>query len=131
MSWLHDRNGTFAQKQVRKITHSDGTFPTTLNSMSSDSPATPERSAFADRLVLVRKQAGYKSKASFARKLGIEEARYRKWERAGSEPDLHHLCKIQRITGVSLDYLIAGLVPGLSSGTFPVEPSDGEHRRRA
>lgn len=99
--------------------------------MSSDSPATPERLAFADRLKLVREQAGYPSKAGFARKLGIEEARYRKWERAGSEPDLHHLCKIQRITGVSLDYLIAGLVPELMPGPFPQKPSTSENRRRA
>lgn len=44
----------------------------------------------------------------FARKLGIEEARYRRWEAAETEPDLENLKKIAHTTGASLDALISG-----------------------
>ena len=44
----------------------------------------------------------------FSEALGIEQARYRRWEAAETEPDLHHLQKIANLTGVSLDTLISG-----------------------
>ena len=46
--------------------------------------------------------------AQFAEALGIEEARYRRWERGETEPSLGELANIQRVTSCSLDMLIAG-----------------------
>ena len=43
----------------------------------------------------------------FSEALGIEQARYRRWEAAETEPDLFYLIKISRLTGVSLDTLIS------------------------
>jgi transcriptional regulator with XRE-family HTH domain len=44
----------------------------------------------------------------FAAAIGVEEARYRRWEAAETEPDILHLQKIARITGASLDGLLLG-----------------------
>lgn len=44
----------------------------------------------------------------FSQALGIEQAKYRRWEAAETEPDLHHLQKISALTGVSLDTLVSG-----------------------
>ena len=71
-------------------------------------PASPLRQAFALRLEAARVAAGYPSMREFARKLGIEEARYRRWEAAETEPDLENLRKIASVTGASLDSLIRG-----------------------
>ena len=67
--------------------------------------------AFAMRLIAAREQVGYLVKADFARELGVEPPAYRKWERGEAEPGIADLAKIQQITGVSLDFLIAGTVP--------------------
>lgn len=45
---------------------------------------------------------------TFAARLGIEAERYRRYERDETEPDIETLAKIRRITGVSLDHLVAG-----------------------
>jgi transcriptional regulator with XRE-family HTH domain len=66
------------------------------------------RTAFARRLAAARAAAGYETMREFARALGIEEARYRRWENAETEPDLTHLDKIARLTGAELDTLISG-----------------------
>lgn len=71
-------------------------------------PASPLRQAFARRLEAARVAAGYPSMREFARALGIEEARYRRWEAAETEPDLENLKKIAHATGASLDALISG-----------------------
>ena len=71
-------------------------------------PASPLRAAFARRLEAARIAAGYETMRDFALALGIEQARYRRWEAAETEPDLHHLQKISRLTGVSLDTLVSG-----------------------
>jgi transcriptional regulator with XRE-family HTH domain len=68
----------------------------------------PLRAAFARRLEAARVAAGYDTMRDFAEMLGIQEARYRRWEAAETEPDLEHLQKISRATGVSLDTLISG-----------------------
>lgn len=66
------------------------------------------RAAFARRLTAARVSAGYETMRDFAAALGSEEARYRRWEAAETEPDLAHLQKISRLTHVSLDVLITG-----------------------
>jgi transcriptional regulator with XRE-family HTH domain len=71
-------------------------------------PASPLRAAFARRLEAARVAAGYETMRDFSEALGIEQARYRRWEAAETEPDLHHLQKIANLTGVSLDTLISG-----------------------
>jgi len=71
-------------------------------------PASPLRAAFARRLEAARIAAGYETMRDFSEALGIEQARYRRWEAAETEPDLFHLLKISHLTGVSLDTLISG-----------------------
>lgn len=71
-------------------------------------PASPIRQAFAKRLEAARIAAGYDTMRDFCADLGINEARYRRWEAAETEPDIHHLQKISALTGVSLDTLISG-----------------------
>lgn len=66
------------------------------------------RTAFARRLTAARMAAGFETMREFALALGIEEARYRRWEKAETEPDLVHLDKIARLTGAELDTLISG-----------------------
>jgi transcriptional regulator with XRE-family HTH domain len=66
------------------------------------------RAAFARRLQAARISAGYETMRDFAAALQIEEARYRRWEAAETEPDLTHLQKIAKLTRVSLDVLITG-----------------------
>jgi transcriptional regulator with XRE-family HTH domain len=71
-------------------------------------PASSFRQAFARRLEAARIAAGYSSMREFAAALGIQEARYRRWEAAETEPDLAFLQKIAKATGASLDSLISG-----------------------
>lgn len=71
----------------------------------------PHRQAFATRLEAARVASGYETMREFAEALGISEARYRRWEAAETEPDLLHLQRIARLTGVSLDVLISGRRP--------------------
>ena len=66
------------------------------------------RVAFARRLEAARIAAGYDTKRSFANALGIEEARYTRYERAETEPDIPTLVGIKKLTGVSLDVLLSG-----------------------
>ncbi len=73
---------------------------------------------FADRLRETRQVYGKRigkpdlSGKQFALILGIEAQRYRRYERAEIEPPLHVLALLRRVTGVSLDRLVAGLGPG-------------------
>ncbi len=66
------------------------------------------REQFARRLQAARVASGYETMRDFAAALGVQEARYRRWEAAETEPDLENLCKIAKVTGVALDILIAG-----------------------
>lgn len=63
---------------------------------------------FAARLRAVRITAGFETADAFAEVLGIEAARYRRWERAEVEPNIESFQQIANITGYSLDWLIAG-----------------------
>lgn len=51
----------------------------------------------------------------FAEALGVQEARYRRWEAAETEPDLFHLQRIAKLTGISLDILISGQRPTVTA----------------
>jgi len=72
-------------------------------------PISQPRQAFAVRLHAARVAAGYATMRDFAAAIGVEEARYRRWEAAETEPDILHLQKIARITGASLDSLLLGV----------------------
>lgn len=76
--------------------------------------ASVEAAAFAQRLRALREQMGYETGAEFARAIGVEPPAYRKWERGEAEPSIAYLCKIQKLTMVSLDFLVAGSVPLVS-----------------
>ncbi|MEN3977189.1 helix-turn-helix transcriptional regulator [Emcibacter sp. SYSU 3D8] len=73
-------------------------------------------SGFAERLRLVREACGYASRRAFAQALGIEEAAYRKYERAESYPQPETLGRIRQLTGATVDYLYFGEQAGLPLG---------------
>ncbi len=72
---------------------------------------------FAERLAHTR--TGYGKKigdrdmhmGKFAAALGLEAETYRRYERGETEPSLAVLARVRDVTGVSLDYLVAGDVP--------------------
>lgn len=66
---------------------------------------------FGKRLRAARISAGYETAADFARDLGIEVARYRKYERGDAMPPVDILGTISSLTGKSLDFLILGRFP--------------------
>ena len=74
--------------------------------------------SFSARLRAVRKAFGHStgnpslSRATFAREIGVEHETYRRWERGHIRPPLEVLASIRRLTGISLDYLIADTEPG-------------------
>jgi len=73
---------------------------------------------FAARLKQLRLNYGKQveqpglSARQFANILGIAAQRYRRYERAEIEPPLEVLALLRRLTGVSLDRLVAGMRPG-------------------
>ena len=71
--------------------------------------------AFALRLKATRISANYLRASHLALAIGVEAPAYRKWERGEAEPSVADLAKIQRMTGVSLDFLISGTAPVLTS----------------
>ncbi|MQP67498.1 helix-turn-helix domain-containing protein [Niveispirillum sp. SYP-B3756] len=84
-------------------------------------PLKPE-TAFSSRLIEARLPM---EREQFAVHLGVPKTTLGNWERGRSEPPLEMLEKIRRITGVSLDWLIAGVgpmrgdsagLPGLATG---------------
>ena len=80
-------------------------------------PASSLRDGFATRLKLLRIAYGEAygrprfTTAEFAAMLGVEPGRYRRYERAETEPPFWLLISIQRMTGVSLDWLVSGTAP--------------------
>lgn len=75
-----------------------------------ETPKTP----FAARLMAVRKMYGLQTgrpdldKKEFAALLPKEAQTYRRYELGETEPNLATLARIRDLTGVSLNYLIAG-----------------------
>jgi transcriptional regulator with XRE-family HTH domain len=65
------------------------------------------RRAFGQRLRAMRTGLGY-TQEQMAQALGIQSARYSKYEIGRSEAPYEVLVKIASLAGVSLDYLIAG-----------------------
>jgi transcriptional regulator with XRE-family HTH domain len=55
------------------------------------------------------------SRSLFASELGLEKNTYTKYERGESEPPLAVLAGVRRLTGISLDYLIADLDQGIAN----------------
>lgn len=73
--------------------------------------ASQAKAQFARRLRVVREGAGFTSMKAFAQALDLEEETYRAYERGENEPPLWVLGRIHLISGVSLDFLIAGALP--------------------
>jgi hypothetical protein len=77
-------------------------------------PASSIRDGFAARLKSLRVSHGatlgrpQMTTAEFAALLGVEAGRYRRYERAETEPPFWLLAAIRRITGVSVDWLLDG-----------------------
>ena len=77
------------------------------------SPPSLVRDAFALRLQQLRRDYGKRlgrqlSQSAFAAMLDIEPARLGSYERGDRTPTLEVLAALRRVTGVSLDELIAG-----------------------
>lgn len=73
--------------------------------------ATLIRKQFAARLQQARIAAGYKTKAEFARAIGIEAETYRGWERGRTEPGISEINAILTAADVSAEYLVSGRLP--------------------
>jgi len=77
-----------------------------------------DRLALAARLIALRRAFGAAhgepniNQRTFARILGLQSDRYGRYERGELEPPLAVLIALRRVTGVSLDVLIAGERPG-------------------
>lgn len=63
---------------------------------------------FGRRLRAARLTTGYEEAADFAKDLGIEPARYRRYERGEAMPPLDILQGIARATGRNLHWLLTG-----------------------
>jgi len=96
------------------------------------------RVALAARLRALRRSYGAMNgitelgQRRFARMLGLTPERYGRYERGEMEPPLGVLCRIRRVTGVSLDVLIAGErhgPPDLISGYQGTDNQLGERLR--
>ena len=74
-------------------------------------PANGEKAAFAQRLKMARKAAGYETAAEGARALDIEVATYGRWERAETEPNLAAIKAICKTYRVSSDFLVLNRMP--------------------
>lgn len=82
--------------------------------------------AFAERLEVLRRSRQTSEKlgvprvtrSGLARALGISEARYFRYERGELQPPLDVLAAIRELTGISLDWLIAGMAQGQQPERF-------------
>lgn len=90
-------------------------------SMIPTTATTETRRIFGRRLKEVRRKFGY-TQAAFAHALGIQAARYNKYEIGRSEPPYEVLIKIARLGHVSLDYLL-----GLQQEADEKKSSFGAH----
>lgn len=73
---------------------------------------------FAIRLRTIREACGFDTRRAFAQALGIDEAAYRKYERAESYPQPETLGRIRQLTGATSDYLYFGDEAGLTVGLY-------------
>lgn len=99
-----------------------------LTSTPETAPASSLRDGFASRLKSLRIAYGEAysrprlTTAEFAALLGVEPGRYRRYERAETEPPFWLLVAIQRMTGVSLDWLVSGTGPSPIVAPPEIEP---------
>lgn len=63
-------------------------------------------STFGRKLKEAREQAGFEHAKDFAEALGVEENRYRHWERGSAQPNLPMLARITRLLKVELAELV-------------------------
>lgn len=71
-------------------------------------PAGKQTPAWAKRLEAARTLTGL-SQTAFAKALGTYQQRYGQYETGRAEPPFNLLIKIRAMTGVSLDFIIAGV----------------------
>jgi transcriptional regulator with XRE-family HTH domain len=62
--------------------------------------------AFARRLKKAREDAGFDTAKRFAEALGVEQNRYRHWERGTAQPDIAMLTRICRLLDVEPNDLL-------------------------
>lgn len=78
----------------------------------------PALVAFGSRLEVIRRRFGRAtdrsrlSMSDFAAELGVTAARYRRYERGEAQMPYAVLAELRRLTGASLDWLIADMTPG-------------------
>ena len=60
---------------------------------------------FADKLIALRKKAGY-SQEELAQQLNVTRQSVSKWEGAQSVPDIEKILQISKLFGVTTDYLL-------------------------
>lgn len=72
-----------------------------------------QMTGFGKRLAIARENAGYKSQAAFARKLGLDSRVYQPWESGKDgkqvEPNYSTLVMLAKALNVSLLWLLAGI----------------------
>jgi len=76
--------------------------------MATNPKPTRAMKEFGDRLKAARLLAGYNYAEDFAKDVGVEAPRYRRYERGDAWPPLEVLLKISELTNTRLDMLLAG-----------------------
>ena len=61
---------------------------------------------FGQKLKAARERAGFETGKQFAEALGVDENRYRHWERGTAQPSLSMLARITRLLKVELNELV-------------------------
>ena len=66
----------------------------------------------ADKIVSLRKKAGWSQEGDLAEKLGVTRQSVSKWEGAQSVPDMDKVVMMSRLFGVSTDFLLKDELEG-------------------
>jgi transcriptional regulator with XRE-family HTH domain len=66
----------------------------------------PPKPNFSNRLRTLRAAKGYATARDFSRALQIEEARYTRWERGETEPDISNILRICRVLDIDPNELL-------------------------
>ena len=91
--------------------------------MTANNESQKAKQAFAKRLAAIRISLGL-TQERFSRLLGISRDRYAKYELGRSEPPFFILNRIFKLTGHSLDFLIAGNKPARDNHPLGAGPAD-------
>jgi transcriptional regulator with XRE-family HTH domain len=95
------------------------------------------KQAFGKRLETARRHYGSRvgkphiTRTDFAKLMGLDRARYGRYERGETEPPLRVLEAIRRTGGISLDWLITGLQVGEQPNSVTRQISVGDRLRWA